>query len=174
MNSTTMADSHALRVALGSVPGLASHPAVTDHANAQPGGSLHLAVMTGPYLKLIVEGVKTVESRFHKVRSAPLNTVTAGDLVVFKPAGQPVSHVASVERATYLDLSHTSLDRVRSAWQERIADSSDSFWTARADARWLSLVEIAWVVDMPALTLRKRDRRGWVTYGACCPTDYLF
>ncbi|MEV6829274.1 hypothetical protein [Amycolatopsis sp. NPDC051102] len=125
-------------------------------------------------MRLIIDGVKTVESRFHKVRSAPLNTVAAGDLVVFKPAGQPASHVAGVKRATYLDLSHTSLEQARSTWQERIADSSDKFWAARSDARWLSLVEIAWIREMTPTVLRKRDRRGWVTYGACCPIGRLF
>lgn len=130
--------------------------------------------MTGPYLDRIIDGTKTVESRFHKIRNAPLDTVSGGDLVVFKPAGHAAGHVAGVRRASYLDLAETPLEVVRSTWQDAIADTTDEFWSARAHARWVSLVEIDWVRSIPAVTLHKRDRRGWVTYGPCCTDGTLF
>src|SRR5688500_9529406 len=98
MDATT-ADAHAIRMALLDDPKLDRHAAVMSHVASGPGAGLHLAVMTGPYLARIVDGTKPVESRFHRVRSAPLDTVAAGDLVTFKPSGDAVSHVASVRRA---------------------------------------------------------------------------
>lgn len=174
MSSTTQADGHTLRLALGSIPGLATHLAVTDHVSTKPVSRLHLAVMAGPYLDRIIDGSKTVESRFHRIRSAPLYTVTPGDLVVFKPAGRAASHVAAVGATIYVDLVTTPLDVVRSMWQERIADKTDDFWSARADARWVSLIEIDWVRAIPAVPLQKRDRRGWVSYDPCCSSVTLF
>ena len=174
MDSATTADGHVLRTALRSDPELASHPALTDHTSTQPGAGLHLAVMTGPYLNRIVDGTKTVESRFHRIRNAPLNRVSAGDLVVFKPSGLAVSHVARVCDATYIDVVHTPLEVVRATWQDRIADTTDRFWSARANARWVSLIEIDWVRQTPSVVLQKRDRRGWISYDPCCLGDALF
>jgi hypothetical protein len=167
-------DSHTIRVRLQSVPEVASHPAVVNHASMNAGMGLHLAVMTGPYLDRIIAGTKTVESRFHKIRSAPLNTVGGGDLVVFKPSGRAVSHVAGVSNAIYIDLASTPLNVVRRQWQDKIGDTADEFWSARAQARWVSLIEIDWIKSIPPIVLEKRDRRAWITYTACCPGDTLF
>ncbi|WP_146174849.1 hypothetical protein [Umezawaea tangerina] len=171
---TTKADAHAIRTALLDDPALAQHAAVMSHSAPRPGAGLHLAVMTGPYLERVVNGTKTVESRFHRIRSAPLDTVAAGDLVAFKPSGDPVTHIAGVRRAIFLDMTRTPLEEVRLTWQDRIADSTDEFWAARENARWVSLVELDWVKAMAPVKLQKRDRRGWITYGPCCPAVSLF
>ena len=41
----------------------------------------HLAIFTPPFLDLILEGRKTVEGRFSKVRCAPFGVVQEGDVV---------------------------------------------------------------------------------------------
>lgn len=172
--SSTSTDSHTLRMALQINPELGSHPVVQNHQSALAGERLHLAVMTGPYLDRIVDGSKTVESRFHRIRNAPLDTVSSGDLVAFKRSGHPVSHIAGVRDANFIDMTATPLESVRYDWQERIGDTTDEFWRARANARWASLIEIDWIRLVSPIELLKRDRRGWVTYGPCCPVDALF
>ena len=46
--------------------------------------SVHLAILLEPYLQYILDGTKTVESRFSKNRIAPYNMVEPGDVVLLK------------------------------------------------------------------------------------------
>lgn len=121
--------------------------------------------MTGPYLARILTGEKPVESRFHRVRQAPLYTVHRDDVVVFKQAGMPVTAAAVVTDATFLEVKASSdLHRIRNAWASQIGAEDDDFWAARALARWVSLLRLRHPVSVAPLRLSKRDRRGWVSY----------
>lgn len=61
--------------------------------------SKHLAIFTGPFLDLVLEGKKTIESRFSKVRCAPYGVATEGDIVLMKKAGGLVIGKFTVSRA---------------------------------------------------------------------------
>jgi hypothetical protein len=43
----------------------------------------HLAVMTGHYLERLLDGTKTIESRFTRHRVAPFERVADGDVIFF-------------------------------------------------------------------------------------------
>ena len=99
-------------------------------------GGLHLAVMTGPFLDLIIAGRKTVESRFHRQRRTPLFTAKPGDVVVFRQSGRPASVAAILGDTYYLDMAESGIDQIRATWAQRIGCDDDDFWAARVDARW--------------------------------------
>jgi len=48
-------------------------------ANLPEKNNLHLAIFVEPYLSFILDGRKTVESRFSSVRCAPYKRVLPGD-----------------------------------------------------------------------------------------------
>ena len=50
----------------------------------------HLAILAPGWIEPILDGTKTIESRFTKVRCAPYGKVHAGDLVYMKESGGPV------------------------------------------------------------------------------------
>ena len=47
----------------------------------------HLAILTPGWIDLILDGSKTIESRFTKVRCAPFGKVHEGDSVYLKESG---------------------------------------------------------------------------------------
>jgi len=55
-------------------------------------GTLHLAILRQPYLDLIVDGTKTLESRFNTKRAAPFGRVAVGDLILLKGSGRPITN----------------------------------------------------------------------------------
>jgi hypothetical protein len=130
-------------------------------------GGLHLAVMTGPFLDMIIAGRKTVESRFHRQRRTPLFTAKPGDVVVFRQSGRPASVAAILGDTYYLDIAESGIDQIRATWAPRIGCDDDDFWAARADARWVSLLLLDSVFSIPPQPLHKRDRQAWVSYP--CP-----
>ncbi len=60
----------------------------------------HLAIMKKSWglIDKILNGEKTIESRWYMNKSAPWNKIEKGDVVYFKDAGEPVVAKAEVDR----------------------------------------------------------------------------
>lgn len=52
--------------------------------------SLNLAVLTKPFFGPLLNGIKTIESRFSRVRAAPYGVLHPGDVVAVKKTGGPI------------------------------------------------------------------------------------
>jgi hypothetical protein len=119
--------------------------------------------MREPYLTRVLSGEKTIESRFLRVRAAPFDRVTPGDLLLLKQVGGPI--VAEAAAAAVRQFAHLTPARVlelTDAFRDELRLDAD--FTAHAQAaRYAVLV---WLADVRRLTLprpyAKRDRRGWV------------
>lgn len=122
----------------------------------------HLAVMTGAYLRALLDSRKTIESRFTRHRVAPFEQATSGDVVFFKPAAAPVVAAGLVTDALHIRLADVPLTEVARQFGEAIAPADDSFWTDRADAKFATLLTMGEVISIPPMPIAKRDRRGWV------------
>lgn len=64
----------------------------------------HVAIMTKEWglIPLILEGKKTIESRWYKTKRSPWNTIQNGDAVYFKNSGEPVTAVATVSHVQFI------------------------------------------------------------------------
>ena len=51
--------------------------------------SIHVAILKREYLRMVLSGQKTVESRLAKVRCPPFEQVVAGERLFFKASGGP-------------------------------------------------------------------------------------
>lgn len=122
----------------------------------------HLAVMTGHYLDRLLDGTKTIESRFTRHRVAPFQQVASGDVIFFKPAGGPITAAGLAGTVQDLDLGIVPLQRVADQYGAAIAPVDASFWADRAAARYATLVTMVDVVQTEPVLVQKRDRRGWV------------
>ncbi len=173
MSAAAEADAHLLRRHLRDQlqerSTLADSPALSCNAAALD-AHLHLAVMTGPFLDLVVMGMKVVESRFHRVRQAPLFSASAGDVIAFKQASGPVRAIAAVSDVEFVDLRRTPIQSVRDRFQQDLAATDDDFWSSRGDAKWASLLSLGQVWEISPVPISKRDRRAWIRYSQQCDT----
>ena len=125
--------------------------------------SIHLAVVLEPYLKFILEGSKTVESRFSKNRIAPYRAVESGDVVLLKrSAAQTVSGLCIVRKVWFYQLDPDNLQIIKNDFASALRVDGPSFWEERQSARFATLMRIGEVYSLPPIKIRKRDRRGWV------------
>jgi predicted transcriptional regulator len=125
----------------------------------QPFIGIHLAVMVEPFLTYILEGKKTIESRFSKPLIAPFERIAVGDLVLLK-AGPLVGsfRASSVECIKLTSRVLKELQRDRS---EAIC-ADDEFWAAREGKSYATLVGISDVRPLTPVRVSKSDRRGWL------------
>jgi len=125
----------------------------------EPGIGLHIACMVEPFLGYILEGRKTIESRFSKPLIPPYQRVAIGDVVLLK-AGPIVAsfRAASVE---FIELNDYELARLIKNHSTAIC-ADEEFWRTRADKRYATLLGISDVRKLTPLKVDKQDRRGWM------------
>jgi ASC-1-like (ASCH) protein len=70
----------------------------------------HIAIMKKEWglTKKIIDGIKTVESRWYKSKTTPWNKIKVGDTVYFKDSGGPVLVKAKVTKVEQYEVSSNS------------------------------------------------------------------
>jgi hypothetical protein len=120
---------------------------------------VHLAVMVEPFLTYIIEGKKTIESRFSKPLIAPYKRIAEKDVVLLK-AG-PVVASFRVTTVEFIELNDTERQRLVCDYSSAICADSE-FWAAREDKNYATLVGISDVRRLTPVKVSKNDRRGWL------------
>jgi ASC-1-like (ASCH) protein len=124
--------------------------------------SLHLAVLLEPYLDFILTGKKTVESRFSLKRCPPYRRVSPGDVLLLKRASGPVLGISRVADVLFYELDRDRLKSIRKTHADAICPASGDFWREREGASFATLIWLEKVKAIDPLSVKKRDRRGWV------------
>ena len=123
---------------------------------------IHLAVLVDPFLQYVLDGSKTIESRFAVRRFAPFGCVRSGDIVLLKAAAGPVVGVCLVSRTWYFQLSGSQIDGIKERFGPAMCADS-AFWQSKRAASYATLLEVREPRQLPnPLRCPKRDRRGWV------------
>jgi|ERR1017187_6541194 ASC-1-like (ASCH) protein len=124
--------------------------------------SLHLAIFREPYLTFIMEGKKTIETRFAKRPCPPFERVSDGDVVLLKEAGGEVSGICEVEKVWFYHLDPKAFAFIKNRFGKLICAVDSSFWTERECKTVATLMLIKNVIPISGVHIEKRDRRGWV------------
>lgn len=130
----------------------------------EPQAKVHLGVFAEPYLSAILDGRKTVESRFALNRCAPYQQVSRGDVILLKKSGGPVVGLAVAGEPSFYSLDPSVLEDLRNRFRTELYAEDEGFWTERAGKRYATLIRLEEAVETRHLSVDKRDRRGWVTY----------
>ena len=127
-----------------------------------PSCGIHLAVFVEPFLRYVLDGSKTVESRFSVNRCAPFGKVNHGDVMLLKRTGGPVIGIALVETVWSYHLDEPSLAFIRKRFAKALRAEDPEFWEQRRVARYATLIVLDLVQALKPLKWEKMDRRGWV------------
>lgn len=123
--------------------------------------SLHLAVLTKPFLGPLLDGIKTIESRFSRVRGAPYSVLRPGDIVAVKKPGGPVIGAFQAGQVRSYQMTPELLGKIRARFGQEIQAHEDKFWDDHAESRYGTLIDVRHPRRLAGLPFPKRDRRGW-------------
>ncbi|NES70617.1 MAG: ASCH domain-containing protein [Okeania sp. SIO2D1] len=124
--------------------------------------ALHLAILVEPYLQFILDGQKTVESRFATRRFAPYKRVQKGDIVLLKRSSGAIVGVCQVACVWFYELDPESWQTIKEKFTVAICAQDNKFWEDREKASYATLMRIQNVKPISPVKFVKRDRRGWV------------
>lgn len=129
----------------------------------------HLAIFSPPAATQILEGKKTIESRFSKHRIAPFGQVEAGDIVLIKPVGHDLAGQFWVEKVIFFEgLDQSDWQLIKQNYGQQISFGStkldEKFFRDRAEARFGTIIFIGRVERFltSPVKVEKKDKRGWV------------
>jgi hypothetical protein len=133
--------------------------ALTPNAQAV---SLHLAILVNPYLQRLLDGQKTIESRFSIQRRAPYEQVQAGDVVLLKQSGRPIRGIGLVSQVWFYELTPPVLQHIQTTYADELGIDDPGFWAARTTASFATLMRLDHVSPIAPIVFTKRDQRAWV------------
>jgi len=125
---------------------------------------IHVAIFVEPYLGLVLDGTKTIESRFSLKRITPYHHVERGDVILLKASGGPIVGISQVAKAWFFELTPSTWTRIKKDFSTGICPMGPDFWKQRSNAAFASLFHLSNVKPLEPLAFPKRDRRGWVTF----------
>jgi ASC-1-like (ASCH) protein len=134
---------------------------LTTAQGQQTPRTFHLAVFVEPILQFVLEGKKTVESRFSINRCAPYSVVEPGDVILIKGSGGPVKAVAEVTNVWSYELAGSELETIKKRFGTHLW-VNDTFWASKANCCYATLMKLSKLRKFDPVPCAKRDRRGWV------------
>ncbi len=125
----------------------------------------HLAIFTGSVAQDILEGRKTIESRFSLKKIPPFGVIEVGDLVFIKPSGKKdvLGQFRVKKVISYEGLEVKDIEEISKRYEKEIL-ADETFWQQHSEAKYGSLIFIGEVQSFltSPVKFEKKDLRGWV------------
>jgi ASC-1-like (ASCH) protein len=122
----------------------------------------HLVILKKPYLETILDGSKTIESRFTKTKRAHFGRVLPGDKLFLKESSGPVYAVATVATVkNFENLTPEQIIEIKHRYNHYIR-GSEEYWHSRANCKFGFLVWLKDIEPIKPMRISKKDWRAWV------------
>ena len=106
------------------------------------GMAAHVAILKKPYIRLILEGRKTVESRLTKTNRPPFGMIQPNDRIYLKCSAGPYMAVAVAGAIDSHDqLTPRKIQAVRRKYDKTVC-GHDEYWASKRDSRYATFIEL--------------------------------
>lgn len=125
--------------------------------------SIHLGIFIEPYLSLIIEGKKTIESRFSINRCAPYRKVRKNDIILLKRSGGAIIGMCQVSQVWSYVLDKAYWEEIQNVHSKALCINNPDFWDQKKKSNYATLMKLSNIhlFETP-IVFPKSDRRGWV------------
>lgn len=126
----------------------------------------HLAIFTQPWLDLILDGQKTIDSRLTKVRCTPHGKINVGDIIYLKErVGYVKGEFTASKVETYEDLTPEMLQDLYSRYHKEIFVGLElqGFREKWLTSKYATFIHVSNVHSYEnPFPFPKKDRRAWI------------
>ncbi len=125
------------------------------------GKRIHLGIFSEPYLTYMLDGKKTIESRFSKNKILPYHNINEDDIVIVKKSSGSVVAYFTIKKVLFFDLTVTSIIDIKNKYSKGL-QVDDSFWNSKKNSRYATLIFIDKLVKLPAFNINKKGMQTWL------------
>ncbi len=123
--------------------------------------NIHLGIFTEPYLTYMLDGKKTIESRFSKNRILPYNQISKEDVVIVKQSSGNVLAYFTIKEVLFYDLSKVSIDEIKFKYNKQLC-VDENFWIAKKNSNYATLIFIDKIVKLKPFHIDKKGMQTWI------------
>lgn len=125
--------------------------------------NIHLAIFNEPFLSMLFNGQKKMESRFSINSIVPYNRIAKNDIVLVKKSGGGIQGVFRAQTVHfYANLNAKKISDLEKQFGKYIGWNVDpEFLNNKRDAKYLSLIEIMDLKQFDPIWTDKTDRTAW-------------
>lgn len=132
-----------------------------DSMNKLRNKRMHLGIFTEPYLTYMLDGKKTIESRFSKNKILPYNQLTKDDIVIIKKSSGDVLGYFTIKEVLYFDLSITPIETIKSKYSKELC-VDDTFWEVKRSSNYATLIIIDNLIKLQPFHINKKGMQTWI------------
>lgn len=122
---------------------------------------LHLGVFSEPYLTYMLEGKKTIESRFSKKKCLPWNGIDPSTIVFVKKSGGDVVAYFKIKEIHFFDLEEYKLENIKKEYSCELC-VDDNFWELKKNSKYATLIFIKEIVKIKPFKVTKKGMNTWL------------
>lgn len=123
---------------------------------------MHLGVFKQPLLKLMLEGKKTIESRFSKNKIAPYDKISKDDFVIVKESSKKVVAMFTIKEVLQYTMEDTSVKELKEKYNSQIVADSE-FWNIKEEtSNYATLIKIDEVIKLKPFSIDKTGMQSWI------------
>ena len=145
----------------------------------------HLAILTDPWLDLILDGHKTIETRISKIKLPPYEAVSVDDYVLMKESGGNIKGAFEIEQVETFH-ADSNLDKLVFdavfreharkiyGFQEVMYAHRDALEKKWCDSKYATFMHVKNVQRYdPAIPIEKTNRLAWVVLGDGTAAEWM-
>lgn len=123
--------------------------------------NLHLGIFSEPYLTYMLDGKKTIESRFSKNKILPYNKISKDDIVIVKRSSGDVLAYFTIKEVLFFDLCKVSIDEIKFKYNKQLC-VDDNFWITKKNSNYATLIFIDKIVKLKPFHIDKKGMQTWI------------
>lgn len=122
----------------------------------------HIAILKEPFFSMILNGTKTIESRWSMHKIAPYNKVNVGDKILLKQTGKDVTATAVVKKVKFYVLTPQKVEEIRLKYGKEIGTDNFENWQSTLQKRYCTLIWLQDVKKINPLKVPRNNASGWI------------
>ena len=123
--------------------------------------TIHLGIFSEPYLTYMLEGKKTIESRFSKNKNIPYNQITKNDIVIIKKSSGDVLGYFTIKDVLFFDLNTISIEEIKSKYNKQLC-VDETFWISKRNSNYATLIIIDNLLKLNPFHINKKGMQTWI------------
>ena len=122
----------------------------------------HIAILRQPFFDMILNGEKTIESRWSMHKVAPYGKVKVGDIILLKEMGKDVTATAKVKDVKYFELTPFMVEEIRMKYGRQIGTDKFVDWQSTLEKKNCTLIWLEDVKKVDPIQVPRSNGAGWI------------
>ena len=122
----------------------------------------HIAILRQPFFDMVLNGEKTIESRWAMHKVAPYGKVKVGDEILLKETCKDVTATAKVGEVKFYELTPEIVEEIRKQYGKQIGTDKFEDWQGTLQKKYCTLIWLEDVKRINPIKVPRSNGAGWI------------